>query len=544
MRRCAAASLFLAAALLFACSFAPVAEARIRLPALLSDHMVLQRDSGAVVWGWTDHPGATVSLTVTEADGTKDTQQQQAGKDGAFSFKVGPYPASVGNTLTFSDGDGAGVTLRDVLFGDVLLCAGQSNMEFAVPAAMNATAEIADSINYPNLRMFSVKDNPSLTPLDDVNSTWDKFNWTVSGPGAFEHSAWGTFSAVCFFSGRGLYQMLGGSVPIGMLATDYSGTRAEAWTSPAGLQRCPNPPSPPVPAGAEQAETEEEALVDPSAVPTPSPNGLSVLYNGMVAPLLPMRFRLAIWYQGEANRNDPDNYRCRFPALINDWREQFQSPDLPWFFVQLAPFLQGGLAWAEEQQAQLAALELNGVSFATAFDLGDPLSPETGEHPRYKQQVAARLVRAIAALEYQQDDVVYYGPQPTAFTVAAADPLSVRVQLVDEIESRMLYFQGTNNCGVNVSADIACCKQTPFLVDTAQGLTIRATSVQLADQSLTVSIPSLSAGDSIVRVSYAYDCYPQCALYNSYNLPMTPFNVSVTRAETPRRGHRIALERR
>jgi hypothetical protein len=124
---------------------------------------------------------------------------------------------------------------------------------------------------------------------------------TVSGPSAFVDGDWGTMSATCYFSGRGLYKALGGEVPIGLVASDWGGTRVEAWSSPDALAKCP---------GAEEADATVEASA--AAIlfndPPPDPNTASALYNGMIAPILPLRFKLATWYQGQSNAADPTGH--------------------------------------------------------------------------------------------------------------------------------------------------------------------------------------------------------------------------------------------
>ena len=228
------------------------ASASLTLPAVIGDHMVLQRDSSAVIWGWTDAPNSPVSVSFNGAD-----QTTTAGADGSWRFDLGSVPASSGGVIVISDHNDK-VALQDIAFGDVILCSGQSNMEMTVNATNNATAEIADSINYPLLRMFTSAKVASLTPLSDVTSKAAGFNWTVSGPRAFQGGVWGTFSASCYFTGRGLYTSLGGGVPIGLVASDWGGTIIEAWSTPDALAKCPSNE-----VGAEQGQAAAQATSVP-----------------------------------------------------------------------------------------------------------------------------------------------------------------------------------------------------------------------------------------------------------------------------------------
>jgi len=513
--------------LLCACALACLvasATATVTLPAAVGSHMVLQRDTGAMIWGWSSHPGTQVKLSW---NGKQVSTTSSDPSTGEFGFEL-ISGVSTDNVLTVSDADSS-VTLEDVSFGDVLLCSGQSNMQFSVAVANNAAEEIADSIHYPQLRLFALALNASWDPINTMESLNPAFNWTVSKPSAFElNNAWGTFSATCYFTGRSLYVALGGKVPIGLVDSDWGGTRVEAWSSPDALKKCPgdfnefeqpeNPADPPRP------------MLD--AGDRPGQNNASVLWNAMIYPLLPMRFKMALWYQGEANAGNPTNYACRFPAMIEDWREKFKLP-LPFFFVQVAAYLPGGANWPELQVAQTAALTLSDVGMATAMDLGDPMSPEGAIHPRFKQEVGARLERNIASIVYKQD-VVYSGPVPQAMAVPPTAPNSVVIQLVNGPTSDSLYFQGTTNCGGNSTVGgkgPSCCHEVPFVLGTKSGQQIRATSVEVGTQQLTVSASSLSSSDEITSIAYAFQPYAQCALYNSEGLPMTPFNFALTKHE-------------
>jgi sialate O-acetylesterase len=339
---------------------------------------------------------------------------------------------------------------------------------------------------------------------------------------------WGTMSATCYFTGRGLYKALGGEVPIGLVASDWGGTRVEAWSSPDALAKCPS------------AE-EEDAAVDSSDAAIlfndPDPNNSSVLFNGMIAPILPMRFKLATWYQGESNAADPNGYMCKFPAMISDWRVKFNLT-LPFFFVQVAAYPDGGANWPQLQIAQTAALELDNMGMATAMDLGDPTAPEGSIHPRDKQTVGARLVLSILDVVYGQS-VVSTGPIPQAFSMSASDSLTVTMTLMASTTTGSVEFQGTENC--NTSG--GCCAENPFELGTNKGNWYRAETASIAPPNvIAVSISQLADGGEIVAIRYAYEAYAQCALYNTAGLPMTPFvETKIPTVETGKPKHKIHL---
>jgi sialate O-acetylesterase len=154
------------------------------------------------------------------------------------------------------------------------------------------------------------------------------------------------------------------------------------------------------------------SLPDPppyAALTRPLSHAPTVLYNAMIAPLIPFRIKGVIWYQGESNETNPVLYRKLFPALIADWRGQWDY-DFPFLFVQLAGFNHnepalGNFPWGELRDAQAAALSSPGTGMATAIDLGD----EEDIHPKDKQDVAHRLVLTAAKVAYGEN-VIASGP--------------------------------------------------------------------------------------------------------------------------------------
>ncbi|MBI4558199.1 MAG: 9-O-acetylesterase [Candidatus Hydrogenedentes bacterium] len=195
----------------------------VKLPALFSDNMVLQRDMPVRVWGWAD-PGGTVSVSVA-----KKKARTTVGPDGRWSLMLKRQPAGGPHELTITGA--TTTTFKNVMFGDVWIGSGQSNMQWPVKqgdwGVLNRDQEVA-AANCPNIRLFSVPMKPSLTPKDDVESK----GWRVCSPESLP-----TFSAVAYFFGRELHQHL--NVPIGMIQSAYGGTVAEAWTSAETLSTLP-----------------------------------------------------------------------------------------------------------------------------------------------------------------------------------------------------------------------------------------------------------------------------------------------------------------
>ena len=253
------------------------------------------------------------------------------------------------HSFVFTASTGESARMENVLFGDVYLCGGQSNMQFSVPAITNSTEEIKRAAEYASIRLFTVgQKTSSKVPLDDLQTI--EQNWsvasakTVAGNGGF-----GYFSAVCWIFGREVFDALGGKVPVGLINNNWGGTPVESWTTPETLAAC------------------NVTTVD------------STLYNAMIHPYVvgPMALVGFTWYQGEANvderRGDEGavRYSCTFPGMIGQWRQAFARPDAYFGFVQLSTWCGNGELIAEMRTVgQMAALALPKVGYATNADHG------------------------------------------------------------------------------------------------------------------------------------------------------------------------------
>ncbi len=311
------------------------AAAEIRLPHMISDHAVLQRDRPMHLWGWST-PGA--HLTAQFHDQSAATIANQFGQ---WSLWLKPEPAGGPYTLKIA-GDGPDTTVSDLLVGDVWFASGQSNMEMPLegfkdaqgnPTAVvkNAEGEIA-SANNPRLRLLVVDKKSSDIPLNDIGGTW-----TACTPETARH-----FSAVAYFFGRDIAAKE--NVPVGLIDSTWGGTPADSWVSLDTLGT--NPQLLPAFASraaftAEQAdakaiiaaEQREDAEAKAAGRPAPSHNWHPYeaswlpagLYNGMIAPFTPMSIKGFLWYQGETNsaHDRAPFYHSLFAALIGDWRMHF-----------------------------------------------------------------------------------------------------------------------------------------------------------------------------------------------------------------------------
>ncbi|MBS0009941.1 MAG: sialate O-acetylesterase, partial [Bacteroidales bacterium] len=272
------------------------ALSQLRLPAVIADSMVLQRNAEATIWGW-DDPGAEVKV---RAGWTLDEFVSTAGENGEWSVSI-PTTIAGGPYNIYISGSGS-IVVKDILLGDVWICSGQSNMEYKINRMggwSNPRFE-RDSIDieknkYPLIRLFQLKKNASDTPLADCEGQWMPVNTQTVAE----------FSAVAFFFGRELNRKIG--VPLGLVQTAWGGTPAESWTSALELESNKD-----LSFYTQRDYSGREEHRKPAR-----------LFNAMINPLLKMSITGAIWYQGEANRHDALHYRKLFPAMIKDWRKHF-----------------------------------------------------------------------------------------------------------------------------------------------------------------------------------------------------------------------------
>ena len=346
------------------------AAAEVKPNPLFTDGMVLQQGRPVAVWGTADDGEAvTVKFQGQEVKATA--------KDGKWAVKLASLAAGGPDILSIKGTNE--VVVKDVLVGEVWLASGQSNMEWPVrastePESVRATADD------PMIRLFSVPRVGADEPRPTVEASWKPCT-----PANIDN-----FSAVAFAFGKQLRKALG--VPVGLINTSYGGTPAEAWTSREALEADP-------------------ALKEILGYNSKGSGRPAVLYNAMIAPLIPYGIRGAIWYQGESNASRAAQYRVLFPAMIADWRRRFDQGDFPFLFVQLAPFMArkdvpSESQWAELREAQsLTKAHVPAAGMAVITELGD----EKDIHPKQKEPVGARLALEALRIAYGKD-VVSSGP--------------------------------------------------------------------------------------------------------------------------------------
>lgn len=489
-----------AAAAYFQCA----AYADIRLPALISNNMVLQQDMAANVWGSAD-PGENVTVKLRDTTATATT-----GADGKWSVKLKDLKPGEAGEMTIA---GKNIlTIQNVLVGEVWVCSGQSNMEMNVASSGDAENEIAKA-NYPLIRMFTVQRIAQLTEQSDCTGAWE-----ICSPETVGH-----FSAVAYYFARTLQDKMPG--PIGLIHSSWGGTPAEYWTptdvvasNPAykGIQSRWDE----LKANYPHAKAEYDASVErwKQAVEKAQTNGSQppphpeeprgntdfgapgCLFNGMIAPLLPYTIRGTIWYQGESNASEATLYETLFPAMIKSWRQRWGLGEFPFLFVQIANFMDReseptDTDWARLRDAQRKALSVPHTGMATIIDVGD------GEniHPQNKQAVGKRLAAIALATVYYQD-VPYSGP-----LYAAAQKEDGKIRLTFRYSEGMKPSDGDKLKGFAIAGE-----DHKF---------VWADTVIHGDHII-VSSPQVP---NPVAVRYAWANNPECNLTNASGFPAVPF---------------------
>lgn len=347
--------------------------AQVKPAGIFGDHMVLQRQKPIKVWG-TASPGEKVNVTFNGA-----AAKTKASKTGEWSVTL-PAMSHGGPFEMIIEGKDK-VTFSDILIGEVWLCSGQSNMEWIVNNSDSAKREIAQA-NHPQIRHIKVPKNPALQPRTDIQPA----TWQICSPETVAQ-----FTAVGYFYAREIQQKLG--VPVGLVNSSWGGTHVETWISGEVLFGHPE----------FEALKAKYPTVD-TVMKNPNTYG-TLLYNGMIHPLVGLGMRGALWYQGESNAARADQYNLSFPMMIQDWRKRWQE-DFPFYFVQLTHFQaakghsqNGGSTWAELREAQTNTLKLPNTGMAVIIDIGN----STDIHPRNKQDVGKRLALQALAKTYGMD---------------------------------------------------------------------------------------------------------------------------------------------
>jgi sialate O-acetylesterase len=470
---------------------ATAARADVRVPAIISDGMVLQQGTTVPVWGWADEGEAvTVEFQNQKVSGVA--------KQGKWIVRLKPLKAGGPFNLIVTGKNR--IEFKNVLVGEVWICSGQSNMQWALRQTDNAEAEIA-SAKYPMIRLFTTPRLEVDAPVNDVKAGWKECSpETVA-----------TFSAVGYYFGRDLHKAR--NVPVGLINNAVGGSPAESWVS-SGVLNGDGEYREFKAEYAKRMEQYEKALAKhkeetdkakAEGKPAPRPPGRpwmpSGLYNGMLAPLAPYAIKGAIWYQGESNAGRAYQYRRLFPTMIRDWRAVWGQGDFPFLFVQLAAFgpnstKLGESDWAELREAQSMTLSASPkTGMAVAIDVGtiDDI------HPRNKQPVGSRLALSARAVAYHEK-LVHSGPVYQSMKIEGDKAILSFKQIGGGLETRGGELKG-------------------FIIAGEDKVWREAKAEIKGDRVIVTGADVPKA----LAVRYGWMKYPACNLYNKEGLPASPF---------------------
>lgn len=351
--------------------------AEIKLPAFFSSEMVIQQQTTAKILGKAE-PNKKVTLFTGWNLKTYKTTADNNG-DWTLSFTT----TKAGGPYTMVISDGKAVTLNNILLGEVWLCSGQSNMEMPVKGFQSQPTEgsnmdILHSAN-SQLRLFTVKKEAKIDPQTDVTGRWEE---------AMPISV-RDFSATAYYFGRLLQETL--KVPVGLVASSWGGSSIEAWMRPEMLKAFPEAVIP----------AKNEDIKTPQRTP-------SVLYQGMINPLVGMAIKGVIWYQGEANKDNYKQYALMFKSMTDGWRKAWNQKDtIPFYFCQIAPFgYKDGANSALVREAQANAAKEPYTGMAVLMDVGE----ENSIHPAKKKEAGERLALLALNKTYRNTGIACESP--------------------------------------------------------------------------------------------------------------------------------------
>lgn len=497
-----------------------LSRAELKLPAIISDHMILQQKQVNPIWGW-DTAGTEVKVTFGN-----QAKTATAGEDGKWTVKLDPLDASAEPEMLVIEGTSKR-EISDVLVGEVWMCSGQSNMGMTVGGDWKYEVETLSS-NHPNLRLITVPRVGSQEAKTDFNGKWESANPNSSK----------NFSAVGFFYGRYLHEILG--VPVGLINNSWGGSAAEAWVRRESLEKDPRFKSTmenwvareaqlssaeaqakfetDLAAWKEKAKAAKEAGEKPPRGPA-SPDSIlngnsrpGNIFYGMVYPTLGYGMKGVIWYQGESNAGRAWDYSRLFPYMIEQWRAEWGQGDFPFYWVQLADFMSetdqpGESAWAELRESQTKTMSLPNTGEAVIIDLGEG----NDIHPKNKYDVAARLVRWALAKDYGMKNIEPQSPQYQEMSVSEGkvsltfDHVGGGLRTVDTSDVKGFAICGEDRKWVWAKAKITGAN------------TVEVWAENLAEP---------------VAVRYAWANNPVCNVYSKIGLPLTPFRTDDFRMTT------------
>jgi len=486
--------------------FAHLTHAQLSLPSIFGDHMVLQQKQSNPVWGLAS-PGELVKVSIHG-----QSHMTKADQKGHWKISLRPIPVG-GPYRMYIEGETSKFFFDDILVGEVWICSGQSNMQWAVRNTNSAELAILTA-NYPNIHLISV---PQVGTQEAQNDF--KGEWTSCSPESVAY-----FSAVGYYFGRRLHHAL--DVPIGLIDNAWGGSSAEAWVRRDVLEEDgrfdelmdgwkeqeASYDYPTLLAEWKEKVATWEAKSDgerPAQRPR-RPNNImkgqhrpANIFNGVLNPTIGYGIRGVIWYQGESNAARAYQYRDLFPLMIQHWRDEWGQGNFPFYYVQLADFRAesdkpGDSDWAELREAQTMTMDrLSNVGEAVIIDVGEGRDI----HPRNKQTVADRLARWALAKDYHKN-IQFRGPSYRSMKIEGGKI----ILNFNHVGQGLYAFDSRKPQGFTIAGD-----DKKFV--RAEAKIISSTQIEIWSENV----------QNPTAVRYAWADNPVCNMYSRDGLPMTPF---------------------
>lgn len=465
------------------------------------DDMVLQRSPyRSIIWGY-GTLNSIVSLHLLGKNYSTKVYSAESYKAPIWQLQLDPIDISYSINLEFTESNSfKKLYLKNILFGDIWLCGGQSNMQMTLNDTFNGSQEIENGFLYKDkIRLFSVELVSGSSDKPETDLIKIKENWSIPSKKSLGGAAWQYFSAVCWHFGKKLTEKI--DHPIGLIVSCWGGTEIERWCPPEVVDKC------------KVVEYKNSSL-----------------WNSMIHPFLNFPIYGVVWYQAETNTLiNPDFYSCNFENMIKSWREHWYertnkstNPNFPFGFVQIANYytqkdlidIWPRMRWHQTMDIGYAPNErLKNVFMASAIDLVDDNSSQPF-HPRYKEDVGQRLGLGAFNLAYNMTDIEYIPP------VVESVKFNKQIEVKFKAEFQPIEFIVLNQNGFDV-----CCDSEECLKDDKNNW-IPLTDFRVQNETILLNSSEKCAKAEYVRYLWRHrPCdFKACPLYSKRtNLPVYPF---------------------
>lgn len=498
----------------------PAVYAKVIPATIFDSNMVLQREKTVPVWGKAD-PGEAIEVKFGG-----QTLKTKADANGKWEVTLAPMKANaVGQTMTLKGKNT--VTLKNILVGDIWLCAGQSNMEMSFAwKVINGDEHIKEAKKYSLIRRIKVMRTASDIPAENIQV---QTRWSVCSPATVK-----AYTAAGYYFARRIHIETG--VPIGILDDNWSGSPIQPFIVPTAYKDIPalkqewqnvKPFIPGTPEYKKQIQglikrantwvAKAEAALK-KGEPAPAAPGLrpyppvGYRYNIMMAPIVRFPIKGALWYQGCSNAGNGMKYYHYMHALVKGWRAVWKD-DFPFFFVQLAAYTKatndpkGGNGYALIREAQRKAMDIPKSGMACTIDIG----MQNDIHPKNKYDVGERLALWALRDVYGKKDIVVSGPLFKSMEIKDGKA----VLTFDYAKGLMTAKKTGLEKPVKINA-----KPAHFAIAGADKVWYWA-DAKIDGEKVILSSDKVKTP---VAVRYAYRAYPDGVnMYNAAGLPMVPF---------------------